>query len=341
MKKHTVIALDLAKTVIQIAKVSQYGEIEYNKAQSPDKIRKILANSKPCIIAMEGCGSATYWARYAQEKGHEVRMMSPRKVKPFLTGQKNDANDAIAIAIASLHPSMSFAPVKTLEQQSIQSINTSRRFLDKSLTALKNHIRGIAYEYGQTIPKGMKGLRLRMTELLEPENTTLTEPVKDLLSSMWEQLKRTQTQLKNVTQQLDNFTKVIEPCKRLQQVEGIGPKSASLLYAAIGNGKAFKNGRDASVYAGVTPRQYSSGGKPVLLGITKHGDASLRATMYQGALAVVSRLSSEPRTQKQKWLLDLVKRAGVKRTCIALVNKNIRTAWAMLKYNTEYQPVYL
>lgn len=162
MKKHTVISLDLAKTVIQIAKVSQHGEIEYNKAQSPDKIRATLAKSKPCIVAMEGCGSAQYWARYAQECGHEVRMMSPRKVKPYVAGQKNDANDAIGIAIASSQPTMTFAPIKTLEQQTIQSINTSRKFLDKTVTALSNHIRGIVYEYGQTIPKGVKGLKERM-----------------------------------------------------------------------------------------------------------------------------------------------------------------------------------
>jgi len=341
MKKHTVIALDLAKTVIQIAKISQHGEIEFNKAQSPDKIRKILANSKPCIVAMEGCGSAMYWARFAQDQGHQVRMMSPRKVKAFVNGQKNDANDAIGIAIAALQPTMTFAPIKTLEQQSIQSINTSRKFLDKSVTALNNHIRALVYEYGQTIPKGAKGLRERVSELLSPNNLVLTDVIKAVVRSMWEQYKQTQQQLNEVTKQLELFTKDIEPCRRLLQLEGVGPKSASLLYANIGNGEAFKNGRAASVHAGVTPMQYSSGGKSVLLGITKQGDASLRSTMYQGALAVISNLKSEATTTKQRWLLDLVKRIGVKRACIALVNKNIRTAWAMLKNSTEYQPTYL
>jgi len=341
MKNHTVIALDLAKTVIQIAKVSQHGEIEYNKAQSPDKIRKILANSKPCIVAMEGCGSATYWARFAQEHGHKAKIMSPRKVKAFVNGQKNDANDVIGIAIAAVQLTMTFSPIKTLDQQSIQSINSSRKFLDKSLTALNNHIRALVYEYGQTIPKGAKGLRERMAELLSPSNSVLTDAIKILVNSMWEQYQQTRQQLNEVTAQLDAFTKDIEPCRRLQQLEGVGPKSASLLYANIGNGEAFKNGRAASVHVGVTPMQYSSGGKSVLLGITKQGDATLRATMYQGALAVISALKPEATTTKHRWLLELVKRVGVKRACIALVNKNIRTAWAMLKNNTEYQPVYL
>jgi len=341
MNKHTVIALDLAKSVIQIVKISNFGELQYNKAQSPDKIRKILANTTPCIVAMEGCGSAQYWSRYAQKHGHQVRMMSPRKVKAYISGQKNDANDALGIAIASLQPTMTFAPVKTLEQQTLQSINTSRKFLDKTVTALSNHLRAIAYEYGQTIAKGAKPLRERIAELLEPNNLALSAPIKVLLCTMWEQYNVTKQQLAEVTKQLERLTQDIEPCRRLQKLEGVGPKSASLIYAAIGNGQSFKNGRAASVYVGVTPAQHSSGGKSVLLGITKHGDATLRATMYQGALAVISRLKTEATTKKEQWLIDLVHRVGVKRACIALVNKNIRTAWAMLKNNSSYQPSYL
>lgn len=341
MNKSTVIALDLAKNVIQVTQISAHGEIQYNKAQSPNKVREILAKSKACIVAMEGCGSAQYWSRFAQQYGHEVRMMSPRKVKPFVTGQKNDVNDAIGIAVAAIQPNMTFAPVKSIQQQSIQSINTVRRFLDKNTTALSNQLRAICYEYGQTMPKGAKGLRERMAELLSPSDVSLPEAIKSLLHVLYEQYQQTRRKLNEVNELLDSFTKELEPVQRLQQIEGVGVKSASLLYAAIGNGTVFKNGRSAAVYAGVTPMQYSSGGKSVLLGITKQGDSALRSTMYQGALSVISHLKSEASTSKQQWLLDLVKRIGVKRACIALVNKNIRTAWAMLKYKTDYQPTYL
>lgn len=341
MNNNTVISLDLAKSVIQIAKISINGELLFNKAQSPNKIRRILANTPPCIVAMEGCGSANYWARFAQKHGHTARIMSPRKVKPYITGQKNDANDALGIAVASKQSHMTFCQVKTIEQQTIQSINTSRRFLDKTLTALNNHIRALVYEYGLTIPKGQKGLNTGIAELLSPENEALCGALKSLLDSMWQQYKETRQQLGVVNKQLENFTKDIEPCQRLEAIEGIGPKSACLLYAAIGNGESFKNGRDAAALAGVTPGQYSSGGKTVLLGITKQGDSTLRATLYQGALSVISKLKPEARTEKQRWLFDLVKRVGVKRACIALVNKNIRTAWALLKHNTQYQPNYL
>jgi len=341
MNNNTVIALDLAKSVIQIAKVSKHGEILFNKAQSPDKIRQIIANTSPCIVAMEGCGSSLYWARFAEQCGHQARIMSPRLVKPFIKGQKNDANDALGVAIAAIQPNMTFAPVKSLEQHTIQSINTSRRFLDKSLTALSNHIRALAYEFGVTTPKGKKGLRTRVAELLSPESELLTTPLKQLLLCTWEQYQKTEAALKAVTKQLEQFTKPIEACKRLKELEGVGPKAASLLYAVIGNGNAFPNGRAASVYVGVTPGQHSSGGKTVLLGITKHGDSSLRATLYQGALSVISALKPKPKTVKQRWLIELVNRVGVKRACIALVNKTIRTAWAMLKHGTRYEPNYL
>lgn len=341
MIKNTVIALDLAKSIIQVAEISPDAEVRYNKAMSPDKVRKVLAKSKACIVALEGCGSAQYWARYAEECGHEVRMMSPRRVKAFIPGQKNDHNDAIGIGIASQQLGMHFCTVKTLEQQTIQSLNSSRRFLVKSETALNNHIRALIYEYGLTVPRGAKGLATRMAELLAPECQKLSPAIQTVLRTLWTQFQHTKKQLTEVTKQLDSLTLALEPCKRLQSLEGVGPKSASLLYAAIGNGKSFKNGREAAVNAGVTPKQYSSGGKSVLLGITKCGDTSLRSTMYQGALSYITKLKDDPKTEKQKWLIDLVRRAGLRRTCIALVNKNIRTAWAMLKYKTEYQPTCL
>lgn len=338
---HNVIALDLAKNVIQMASLSKHGVLKTNKAMSPDKIRATLANTAPCVVAMEGCGSAHYWGRFAQECGHQVRMMSPKKVKAFVPGQKTDANDALGIAIASKQPSMTFSAPKTVEQQSLKLINTSRKHLDKLRTASNNHIRAIAYEFGQTIPRGQKGLRTRLAELLSADHPALPDSIKASLSIMWEHYQHTDQQLTVLNKQLDTLTKQSEPCQRLQALEGIGPKSSSLLVATLGDGSDFKNGREAAVRVGVTPKQHSSGGKTVLLGITKHGDATLRATLYQGALSVISQLKPEATTTKHQWLLDLVRRVGIKRACIALVNKNIRTAWAMLRYNTEYQPVYL
>lgn len=336
-----VIALDLAKNVIQIAHISKHGELLSNKPASPKKVKEILAKNHPCIVAMEGCGSCQYWARLAESYGHKARIMQARKVKPYVSGQKTDANDAIGIAIAAKQPAMTFCPVKTVEQSTLKAINTSRQHLDSSLTALSNHIRALAYEFGVTLPKGYKGLREGVGKLLDVDSSPLPAQLQMTLRSLWQQYQNTKSTLSEVEAQLLELTQQLEPCQRLKKLEGVGDKCAALLYATIGNGEEFKNGRAASVYVGVTPKQYSSGGKTVLMGITRQGDKSLRAALYQGALSVISRLTDQPVTEKQRWLINLVNRAGIKRACIALVNKTIRTAWAMLRFNTEYQTALL
>jgi transposase len=336
----TVISLDLAKHVIQAAKFTQDAVIQFNKPMSPVAVKELLANSKPCIVAMEGCGSFHYWGRLAKQYGHEVRAMPPIKVKPFIGKQKTDANDAIGIYIACRQPNMTFCPVKSIEQQTIQSIQTSRRLLDRTAKSISNHIGALLYEYGLTFKKGSKALREAMALYLDPLSDVLSLPIKATLTVLWQQYKDTVKQFDTLNQQLSNHVSQSESCKRLMELEGVGEIGAAGLYASLGDGSGFKNGRHASAYVGVTPKQYSSGGKVIMLGIDKKGgDKSLRATLYFGALAVIRQLPTEPITQKQEWLLALVKRVGVKRACIALANKTIRTAWAMLRYSQPYQAI--
>ena len=158
MINSNVIGIDLAKNVIQVCKIVKHGELVSNKAISPKKLKELLAKSHPSIVAMEGCGSCHYWGRLAKKYGHDVRVISPKKVKGFLQGKKTDANDALAIAIAATQPGMTFSPVKEEEQQCLQTLETSRKFLDKELTALSNHIRAFLYEYGITMRRGRKSL---------------------------------------------------------------------------------------------------------------------------------------------------------------------------------------
>lgn len=338
MHKRTVFSLDLAKRIIQVCKISKHGEVLFNKPMSPAKVRALLANSSPAIVAMEGCGSFHYWGRFAEQCGHEVRGMPPHKVKPYVSKQKTDPNDCIGIGVAATQLGMTFCPVKSLSQQSLQSVNTSRKFLDKSMTALGNHIRALCYEYGVTIAKGAKGLRVKAYELMETDDGQLPNVVKTLLSTLWAQYLELDKQLKSITRLIKEQVKQSEPCQRLMALEGVGEIGAAGLVCSLGDGRGFKSGRDASVYIGATPKQHSSGGKVTMVGIRKHGgDKTLRAVLYQGALSVISRLPEKAKTQKQQWLLDLVARAGIKRACIALVNKTIRTAWALLRYNSTYQ----
>jgi len=342
MNNSNVIGIDLAKNVMQVCKVSKQGELTSNKAISPIKLKELLAKSSPSIVAMEGCGACHYWARLARQHGHDVRIISPKKVKAFLQGHKTDANDALAIAIASIQPGMVFSHIKEEEQQSLQTLETSRKFLDKELTALSNHIRAYLYEYGITMNKGRKYLREAIVIVLDDHDTRLPACLKNTLRVLWDRYQLTIEQLKEAKINKAALVKQLEPCKRLLDLEGVGEVCASMLYASMGDGSDFKNGRNASVYVGLTPKQYSSGGKTYMMGIDKYGgNKELKAALYQGALSVISHLPSEPRTVKQKWLLALVGRVGVKRACIALANKTVRTAWALLSTGKSYQPVLL
>ena len=341
MSKHTVISLDLAKRVIQVAKISCAGELLFNKTMSPNKLREFLAKQKPSLVVMEGCGSCHYWARLTESCGHQAKIIAPKAVKPYVSGQKTDANDAIGIAVASQQLGMTFCPIKNIEQQTLQSVETSRKFLDKSKTALSNHIRGLLYEFGIVVKLGEKGLRESVSQHIDPDNVALPIILKQVVTHLWDHYIATVTQLKHLSQLLSCLVKQHEPARRLMALEGVGEKSAAGLIASLGDGSAHKNGRHAAVYVGATPKQHSSGGKVRMTGICKRGDYSLRSTLYIGALSVISRLPVEPKTLKQAWLIQLVRRVGIKRACIALVNKTVRTAWAMLRHGSEYQPMTL
>jgi len=338
MMKCNVIGLDLAKNVIQVCKISTDGVLIYNKAVSPRKLRELLAKEKIAIIALEGCGSCHYWGRLAQQHGHDVRIISPKKVKAFLQGQKTDANDAFAIAIASIQLGMVFSQLKSEEQQMVQTLEKSRKFLEKSVTSLSNHIRALMYEYGITSPQGKKGLRETVAMVMDGEDKRLPVSLQGTLEILWERYKKTLEQLKSSEQSREALVKQLEPCKRLLDLEGVGPVCAARLYASLGDGGNFKKGRDASVYVGVTPKQHSSGGKVYMRGINKGGgDKELRAALYQGAFSVIYKLPAQARTKKQAWLINLVARVGVKRASIALANKTVRTAWALLVSGEKYK----
>jgi transposase len=213
----------------------------------------------------------------------------------------------------------------------------SRKLLDKQLTQLGNHIRALFYEYGITIARSKKALKEALIE-----RNDLPEVLLPMLNILKVQFKQIEQSLKQVTKNLELLVAQNEQCQRIMALEGVGTLCAAGLISNLSQTGHFKNGRCASVYLGVTPKQFSSGGKTVMLGIDKFaGDKQLKSSLFLGALAYISNLPEEPSTLKQQWLLRLVARSGVKRACIALVNKNIRTAWAMLKSGTSYQPIMI
>ncbi len=333
------IGVDLAKNVIQVSVVSPSNKELLNRALTRTKFKEFLATQQPALVAFEACASSHYWARTAQRHGHEVRILPALSVAPFRQGHKTDQNDALAVAEAAVRPNLKVAPIKSLDQQGLQSIQRSRELLVQERTALSNHIRGLLLEFGIAMPKGFATLHARIPEILEDGENEVPHIFRSTLQLMYRRLLGLKEDLDVLTRQIEQLVQANDACKRLLDIEGVGPISAVLLYATLGSGEAFHSGKEFSAYLGLTPKQYSSGGKTKLIGLSRHvANKRLRAVLIQGARSYIHRVK-EPKTTKDQWLLAMVDRSGYGKASVALANKNVRTAWAMLTKGTEYETV--
>lgn len=337
MNNHTTIGVDLAKNVIAVARLSKGGKLSHSKELSRRKFREYLAKQEVSLVAFEACATAHYWSRVAREFGHDTKILPAMSVTPFRQGHKTDANDALAVAEAVNRPNIKEAPFKTIDQQTVQSIQRSRDLLVSERTTLSNHIRGILLEFGFAIRQGFQALHSHLPEILEDGENELPDGYRQTLSLLHRRLLALRDDIKLMDQQIDIQIKSHEPCSRLIALEGVGPISAVLLYSSLGTGEAFKNGREYSAYLGLTPKQHSGGGKVNLVGISRHvANKRLRSVLIQGARAYIHRAKIGNST-KDQWLIALVQRAGSGKATVALANKNVRTAWALLTQGTEYR----
>lgn len=333
----TTIGLDIAKTIFHLFGVNKQGRTIKKKQLRRKQVLAYTAKLPPCLIAMEACGGAHYWARALIAQGHQVKLIAPQYVKPFVRGNKNDYNDAQAIAEAAQRPTMRFVPVKTVEQQDVQNFHRQRERLKKQRTALVNQLRGLLSEYGVVISKGKKAIREELPLLLEDAENGLTVMSREVFSELLSEYHELETRLSSCERRIAAINAENEACQRLVTVHGIGELIATAAYAAAGDGKDFVNGRHFSAWIGLVPGQHSTGGKSVLLGISKRGNKYLRTLFIHGARSVL--LHSANKTDRfSRWAQALLARRGHNKACVAVANKLARIAWVILAKGEHYRP---
>ena len=333
--KITTIGIDLAKSVFQVHGVDERGKTVLKKQLKRAQMAAFFANLSPCLVGMEACGGAHYWARKLQGFGHTVRLMAPQFVKPYVKTNKNDAADAQAICEAVARPNMRFVAIKSVEQQAVLALHRARQSFVKSRTAQANQIRGLLTEYGLILPQGIAHIAKRVPELIEDASNELPGAFRILVDRLMDHLKGLDQQVAELEAQIKAWHRDSDASRRLEQVPGIGPITASALVASIGETKNFDNGRQVAAWLGLVPRQHSTGGKATLLGISKRGDSYLRTLLIHGARSVI--LAARRRTAQGGWLQELLKRRNPNVAAVALANKNARIAWALLAHNRRYR----
>jgi transposase len=376
----TTIGLDLAKNIFQVHGANAQGKQVFNKAIKRAKLAEFFQLQPACLVAMEACSSAYHWARLIASMGHEVRLIAPQHVKPYVQGSKHDAADAAAICEAATRPRMRFVAIKSIEQQAQLSLHRARQGFVKARTAQANQIRGLLAEYGLIVPQGISHITAQVPQLIEDASNALPGCFRLLIERLLEYFKYLHQQIVALELQI-RATSQSPLVRQLQTIPGIGPISASALVAAIGDVSVFNNSRQLAAWLGLVPAQHSSGGKTHLKGITKRGDSYVRNLLVHGARSVICALQKKIQRQQlqaalpmqsligtpmgtsedgaretvdqgggmgtpawhqeQAWLIGLLQRRHANVATVALAAKNARRIWAVLKTGRNYEPGYV
>jgi transposase len=337
--KITRVGVDLAKNVFQVHGVDRTGQCVWKRQLKRAEWLEALTEKldRGGEIGMEACASSHHWARALQARGFRVKLIPPQFVKPYIMSMKNDVNDAEAICEAMSRPQMRFVSVKTMEQQDIQAIHRAREMLLSHRQAKANQIRGLVAEYGLVAPKKRSALCKAIPEWLEEADNGLTCTFRELLHELWADLRSLDDRVKALDKQIYVVSETHPDAKRLKQLLGVGPLISTAIVARIGDGRHFKRGRQAAASIGITPRHWGTGGRNRVYGITKRGDTYLRNILIHGARAAVRR-AKHKEDPLSRWLNELVARSHYNVAVVALANKTMRIAWAMLRHGTDYEP---
>jgi transposase len=330
----TVVGLDIAKNVFVLCGLNQAGKPVLQRKLSRAKVLSFFANLPVCLIGIEACPGAHYWARELLKFGHQVKLVPAQYVQPFVRGDKTDARDARAIAEAITRPDMTFVQINNHAQQDLQMVHRVRQRLVKERTALLLQIRGLLNEYGIVFPQGSPRVAAVLRELLAD-----TQSFSGLALAIWHdllvQLQTKEQQVAEYDVRIQQLCRDTPQANRLQQTPGIGPLTATAFVAAFGNASHYASGRKLAACLGLVPREHSSGGKQQLLGISKRGNVYLRTLLIHGARTLL-RYADKKTDRLSRWACSLKARKGFNVAAVALANKLARIAWAMLSKDADY-----
>lgn len=323
-----VLGIDLGKNSCSIVGLDDRGTVVLRRRARRDGVIKLAAKLKPCVVAMEACCGAHHLGRIMQAHAHEVRLMSPEYVRPYVKSQKNDDRDAEAIAEAATRPTMRFVNLKSEEQLDMQTLHRARDRLVGARTTLINQLRAVLLERGITVAQGRRQLERHLAGMDAAEG--LSQRMRVLIEDMRAQWHELDRRIAEFDKELAEWARKEDVARRLMSIPGIGVLNATGLIAAIGQGESFARGRDLAAWLGLVPRQVTTGGRPRLVGISKRGNKYLRKLLIHGARAALPTLL-ESSTALGAWLRGLMARMHKNAAVVALANKLARTAWAVLR----------
>ena len=330
------IGIDLGKTTFHLVALGERNKVLVRKKFSRAQLLAYTANLQKSLIGMEACAGAHFMGAALREQGHDVRLIAAQFIKPYRKSNKNDFIDAEAIAEAVTKENMRFVQIKTEEQLDVQAMHRVRDRLVQRRTALINQIRGFLLERGITFAADPIHLRKNLPIVIEDADQNLSSHLRWLLERLWQEWKQLEIDVKTITEEIERISQENALCRRLLQIPGFGPLVSTATVAAIGNGAAFRRGRDFAAWVGIVPRQYSTGGKQKLFGISKRGNIYLRRMLIHGARAVLFRVKYDTGGFGQ-WVRRLAQRAPRNKVVVAIANKLARMAWAVLSSGKQYR----
>jgi transposase len=332
----SVVGIDIGKEVFHLVGLGADGKITFRRKIRRLALKDAFEKLPPCIVGMEACLSAHFVSRTLRTLGHEPRIIPAIYVKPFVKGQKNDYNDAEAIAEAALRPNLRFVQEKSQDQLDLQACHRVRSRLVSRRTATINQIRAFLIEQGIAVRSGLRALRNSLFTILENRKDEISPRMAKLILDLYKDWCHLDERIEAVTGEIEELSRVEPKCQRLMSVPGIGPVISTGLVAAIGTGEAFERGRDFGAWLGLVPRQYSTGGRSVLGRISKRGRKYLRTLLIQAAKVLLMRPHNWPRYSFGAWLKTASQRLRRNKLAVALANKLARIAWSVLRHDKAF-----